>query len=56
MEVICPVENDARFPRPALHGAACQSRQAEDDGEMNQGHEEGVVEALRQTDRQTGSE
>lgn len=52
VEVICPVENDARFPRPALHGTPCQSRQAEDDGEVNQGHEEGVVEALRQTDRQ----
>lgn len=46
-EVICPAQNDARLARPALEDPSRQGRKPEDHGDVNQRHEEGVVEVLR---------
>lgn len=53
MEVVSPAQNNSGFPCPALHGPSHQSRQAEVDGQVNQCHEEGIMEDLRK--KQTGS-
>lgn len=50
-EVVVPVEDHPRFPRPPLQDAPRQSRQTEDHDDVDQGHEERVVEVLARAER-----
>lgn len=45
-EVVFPAEDHPRFSRPPLQDAPRQSRQPEDEDDVDQGHEERVVEVL----------
>lgn len=45
-EVIFPAEDHTRFSRPPLEDAPRQSGQPEDEDDVDQGHEERVVEVL----------
>lgn len=45
-EVDIPVEDHPRFSRPPLQDAPRQGRQPEDHDDVDQGHEERVVEVL----------
>lgn len=35
MDVVCPAQNDTRFPCPAMQDASGNSRQQEDDSDVN---------------------
>lgn len=45
-EVILPVQDHARFARPPVQDASGQRRQPEDHDDVDQRHEEGIVEVL----------
>lgn len=46
VEVVRPAQEHARLPRPAVQDPARDGRKREDDGDVHQGHEEGIVEVL----------
>lgn len=50
-EVVVPAEDHPRFSRPPLQDAPRQSRQQEDHDDVDQGHEERVMEVLARAER-----